>query len=60
MCVLGVELLCQAVTGWILALDCQLLGAHGCLWLHFVLSSIKWPCFWDPWPLGHLPGAINP
>jgi hypothetical protein len=39
--VLRVELLCQVLTGHILALECMLLGAHGLLWLHLVLSNIK-------------------
>jgi hypothetical protein len=43
MCVLMVELLCQTVAGWISALKCQLIDAHGSQWLHLVLAGIKWP-----------------
>jgi hypothetical protein len=42
MHVLEVELLCQLVVGQILALECLLPGACGLLWLHLVLSTIKW------------------
>jgi hypothetical protein len=43
MHVLVVELLCQVVTGQILALECLLPGAHECMRLHLVLPGIKWP-----------------
>jgi hypothetical protein len=39
-----VKLLCQAVMGWILVLECLLPGACGCARLRPVLSGIKWPC----------------
>jgi hypothetical protein len=39
MCVLVVELLCQAVMGWILVLECLLPGVR--LWLRLVLPGIK-------------------
>jgi hypothetical protein len=42
MRVLVVELLCQAVTGWIPTLKCLLPGAHGHMWLHLIFSGIKW------------------
>jgi hypothetical protein len=38
MCVFMVELLCQLVMGWVLVLECLLLGARGCQRLHLVLS----------------------
>jgi hypothetical protein len=41
MRVLMVESLCQAAMGWISALKCLLLGAHGSLWLCIVLCGIK-------------------
>jgi hypothetical protein len=41
MRVLVVESLYQAVTGWILALECLLLGAQGSQWLRLVLSDVK-------------------
>jgi hypothetical protein len=41
MCVLVVELLCQAMMGWVPTLECLLPGAFGCMWLRIVLSSIK-------------------
>jgi hypothetical protein len=43
MRVLVVELLCQAVMGWIPALECLLLGMRGHLWLCLALYGIKWP-----------------
>jgi hypothetical protein len=43
--VLMVELLCQAVTGWIPVLECPLSGACGCLWLRPIMSGIKWRSF---------------
>jgi hypothetical protein len=43
MCVLMVELLCQAVTRWILVLECLFPGLHVCLQLCLVLSSFKQP-----------------
>jgi hypothetical protein len=45
MLVLVVELLCQAVTGWIPVLECLLPGARGHLRLCLVLLGIKWPCY---------------
>jgi hypothetical protein len=41
MCVLVDELSCQAVMGWIPALEYLLLGVCGCLWLRLVLLDIK-------------------
>jgi hypothetical protein len=67
--VLVVEFLCHAVTGWILALECLLLGARGCLWSCLILSGIKWPCcltipaprslaqYWEP--LGVATGGLD-
>jgi hypothetical protein len=43
MHVLVMELLCQAVKGWILALNCLLPGTHGRQWLRLVLPGIEWP-----------------
>jgi hypothetical protein len=43
MCVLVVESLCQAMMGWIPALDWLLLGASGSQWLRLVLFGIKCP-----------------
>jgi hypothetical protein len=43
MCVLMVELLCQAVTRWILVLECLFPGLHVRLQLCLVLSSFKQP-----------------
>jgi hypothetical protein len=43
--VLVVELLCQAVTGWVPVLECVLPDACGHERLHPVLSGIKWPRF---------------
>jgi hypothetical protein len=43
MCVLMVELLCQAVIGRVPVLECLLLGAHGHQRLRHVMSGIKWP-----------------
>jgi hypothetical protein len=45
MRVLVVELLCQVTMGWIPVLECLFLSARGCLRLHLVLPSIKWPCY---------------
>jgi hypothetical protein len=42
MCVLSVELLCQAVMGRIPTLEFLLPGTHGRLRLCLVLSGIKW------------------
>jgi hypothetical protein len=53
MCVLMVELLCQAGMGWISALECMLSGARGSQWLCLILSGIKWlrhpriPALWS-------------
>jgi hypothetical protein len=41
MCVLVVELLCQAVTGWVTVLEFLLQGACGYYRLHPVMSDIK-------------------
>jgi hypothetical protein len=43
--VLVMELLCQAVTGQIAALEYLLLGTRGHKWPCLVLSGIKWPCY---------------
>jgi hypothetical protein len=43
MHVLVVDLLCQAVMGWILVIMCILPGACGRLRLRLVLPAIKWP-----------------
>jgi hypothetical protein len=43
--VLMEELLCHAVMGHILVLECLLSGARVCLWLRPVMSGIKWCCF---------------
>jgi hypothetical protein len=42
MHILVEELPCQALTGCIPALEYLLSGLRGCMWLHHVLSSIKW------------------
>jgi hypothetical protein len=40
MCVHSVvEPLSEKATRWLSALECQLLGAHGNHWLHFILSG---------------------
>jgi hypothetical protein len=54
MLVLVVELLCQAVTEWILVLECPLPGARGHLRLCLVLLGIKWPCYSRTLALGPL------
>jgi hypothetical protein len=41
MRILMVESLCQAVMGWISALQCLLSDVRGSLWLCLVLSNIK-------------------
>jgi hypothetical protein len=43
MRVLIVELLCHAVMGWIPSLGCLLPSMCERIWLHLVLSGIKWP-----------------
>jgi hypothetical protein len=43
--VLTVKLLCQVVMGRVPVLECRLPVAHGCLWLHPVMSGFKWHCF---------------
>jgi hypothetical protein len=35
------ELVCQVVIGWILVLECLLLGEFGCLWLCPIMPGIK-------------------
>jgi hypothetical protein len=45
MCVLLEELLCQAVMGRILVLECLLSVTRGCLCLRHVTLDIKWRCF---------------
>jgi hypothetical protein len=40
ICVFVVKLLCQAVTGWILVLDCLLPGACGCAWALVVMPCL--------------------
>jgi hypothetical protein len=42
MCVLVVELLCQAMMGWNSVLECLLPGTRGRWWLHLILPGIKW------------------
>jgi hypothetical protein len=49
-----VELLCEAVMGWIPALECLLPGTRGCMWLCLVLSGIKWPRYMRIPALGSL------
>jgi hypothetical protein len=44
MRVLEMESLCQAATGWILALECLLSGTCGSQWLRLVLAGVKLPC----------------
>jgi hypothetical protein len=57
MCVLTEELVCQAVMGQISVLKCLLSGAHGRLWSHPVMHSIKWCCFLRSQLQWHLPGT---
>jgi hypothetical protein len=42
ICILRVELLCQAVMRQIPALKCLLLGPRGSQWLRLVLTGSKW------------------
>jgi hypothetical protein len=60
MHVLMEELLCQVVTELILVLECLLLGARGCLWLHPVMTGIKWRCFLSTWLQGTYLALENP
>jgi hypothetical protein len=46
-----VELLCQAVMGWIIALEYMLSGAHELLWPHPVMPGAKCHYFSRPWCL---------
>jgi hypothetical protein len=45
MRILVEELLCQAVMGLILVLECLLSGARGHMWLRLVMPDNKWCCF---------------
>jgi hypothetical protein len=58
--VLMEELLCQAVMGWILVLECPQSDACGCLWLRLVQSDIKLCCFPRTQLQGRLPSAEKP
>jgi hypothetical protein len=48
ICVPLVELLCQKVMGWILALEYLPPGVRGCLWPHLIMPGIKRRHI--PWP----------
>jgi hypothetical protein len=54
------ELLYQAVIGRIPVLECMLSGVCGHLWLHSIMSSMKWHCFSRTRLQGHLPGTREP
>jgi hypothetical protein len=54
------ELLCQATTGWIVVLECLLLGVCGPLWLCSFMLDIKYCCFSRTRLPGHLPITREP
>jgi hypothetical protein len=58
--VLVEKLLCQAMMGLILVLECLLLGVHGRLWVRPFKPGIKCYCFLRTRLHGHLPDIGEP